>query len=165
VRYNRNQIAKALLAARRLLNGPVCPAARVAEVLSLYMDCTEVAGAGDPLQEQDIRSAIFAAMGDAYRRDGNVQLAAQWYRRASAISPGGHAPIYAYMVCKHQLTDFYSDALGTLEEHQRRWLGKPLWARLLRRMATWTNSQRREIIRNEKSALEFLRQHALAKAA
>jgi len=165
VRYNRVQIARALLTATRLLKGPLCPAARVAEVLSPYMDCTEVTGTRDSLEEQDMRSSIFAAMGDAYRRDGNAQLAAQWYRRASVISPAGHVPVYAYMVCKHQLTDFYSDALATLEEHQRRWLAKSFWARLRRRIASWTNSERREIIRNEQSALEFLRQHALAKAA
>jgi hypothetical protein len=166
VRYSRNQIAKALLAANRLLKGPVCPAARVAEVLSPYMDCTEVREANGQLHE-GARSSIFATMGDAYRRDGNVQLAAQWYRRASVISPGDHVPIYAYMVCKHQLADFYSDALATLEEHQRRWLTKPVLVRLFRWIAlrTWADTERREMARNGKSALDFLRQHALAKAA
>ena len=164
MRYSRNQISKALATTKGLLKGPVRPAAKIAEVLSPYMDCTEVRDVKGQVYE-DLRSGIFATMGDAYRRDGNVQLAAQWYRRASVISPGSHAGIYAYMVCQHQLTDFYDDALATLEEHQRRWQAKPLWVRLLRRIAAWTNAERREIVRSQKSALDFLRQHALAKAA
>src|SRR5688572_10076798 len=116
MRYAKNQIARALLTARRLLKGPPCPAAKVAEVLNPYMDCTEITGTSGQ-QHDDMRSSIFALMGDAYRREENVQLAAQWYRRASAISSGGHATVFAYMVCKNQLADFYNDALATLEQH------------------------------------------------
>ena len=112
-----------------------------------------------------MRSSIFALMGDAYRRDGNVQLAAQWYRRASAISPGGHAVVFAYMVCKQQLVDFYNDALATLEQHQRRWLAKPIMTRILLRIGMWARRDGRDLARSEKHALEFLRQNAMAKAA
>lgn len=112
-----------------------------------------------------MRSSIFALMGDAYRREENVQLAAQWYRRASAISPGGHAIAFAYMVCKHQLADFYNDALATLEAHQRRWLAKPMMRRILLRIGMWAGREGRDLARSEKHALEFLRQHAMAKAA
>lgn len=152
------------MAARRLLRGPVRPAARIAEVLHPYMDCTEVGGVSGQLHD-DMRSSIFALMGDAYRREGNAQLAAHWYRRASAISPGGHAATYADLVCKHELADFYNDALATLEEHRRRWRAKPLMVRLLRRVVAWADGEGREIARSERGALKFLHQHALLKAA
>jgi len=159
MRYSKDQVSKALRKASGLLEGPVHPAAKIAEVLSPYMDCTEVTGASDQLHD-DIRSSIFAMMGDAYRREGNVQLAAQWYRRASGISPGSHAPAYAHMVCEHQLADFYSDALTTLVAHRGRWLAKPMIARLLHRIMT-----SRKEANLEKNDLEFLRQHAISKAA
>jgi hypothetical protein len=165
VRYSRIQIAKALLTARALLKGPVRPAAKVAEVLSPYMDCTEVGGAKDAVDEADMRSAIFAVMAHAYRRDRNVQLAAQWYRRASRISPGDHAPMYAHMVSRNQLAEFYQDAAATLEEHQRRRRARPIFMRVLLRMVAWTDREAREIARGEKHVLEFLRQRTLAKAA
>jgi len=157
---------KALQMVEGLLKGPVRPAARIAEVLSPYMDCTEVGGVDGQLQA-DIRSSIFARMGDAYRRDGNAQLAAQWYRRASAISPADHAATYAHTVCKHELVDFYSDALATLEEHRRRWLAKPIMVRFIRRIVPrkWTDPEGREIVSSEKRNLEFLRQRAFKKAA
>jgi len=167
VRYSRNQVSKALLTASRLLKGRVHPAARIAEVLNPYMDCTEVGGVSGQLQD-DIRSSIFGLMGDAYRREGNVQLAAQWYRRASLISCGGHATVFAHMVCNHQLADFYGDALASLEQHRRRWLAKPMMVRILLRVVAWCrrgDPEAREIVRREKAYLEFLRQHALAKAA
>jgi len=131
------------------------------------MDCTEVAGVSGQLHD-DLRSSIFALMGDAYRREGNVQLAGQWYRRASRISPGGHATTYAHMVSKHELADFYSDALATLEEHRRRWLAKPMMVRFLLRIVAWrrwSEPEGREIVCGERRALNFLRQHAMAKAA
>ena len=112
-----------------------------------------------------MRSSIFATMGDAYRREGNVELAAKWYRRASLISSGGHASVFAYMVCKHKLTDFYNDALTTLEAHQRRWQAKPMLTRIVLRIRIWARQESREIARTEKHALEFLRQNAMAKAA
>ena len=166
MRYTKNQIVKALQTVQGLLKGPVRPAARIAEVLSPYMDCTEVGGVDGQLQV-DIRSSIFARMGDAYRREGNAQLAAQWYRRASAISPGDHAVTYAHTVCKHELADFYSDALATLEEHRRRWLAKPIMVRFMRRIVPrkWTDPEGREIVSSEKRNLEFLRQRAFKKAA
>jgi len=166
VRYSKNQIVKALQTVEGLLKGPVRPAARIAEVLSPYMDCTEIGGINGQLRA-DIRSSIFARMGDAYRREGNPHLAAQWYRRASAISPGDHAVTYAHTVCKHGLAEFYSDALATLEEHRRRWLAKPMMVRFVRRIAPrkWADPDGREIVCSEERNLEFLRQHAMAKAA
>jgi len=159
VRYSKDQLSKAVRSASGLLKGPVQPAAKIAEVLSPYMHCTEVTGASGQLQD-DLRSSIFALMGDAYRRENNVQLAAQWYRRASQISRGGHAATYAHMVREHQLADFYGDALATLEEHQRRCQGKPMMARLFARIVgsrEWTD--------REEGDLEFLRQQAVPKAA
>ena len=164
MRYSRKQISKALVAANRLLNTAVSPAAKVAAVLNPYMDCKEVEGASGQLHE-DIRSGIFAVMGDAYRREGNVDLAAKWYRRASLISPGGHAPIYAHLVCKHQLAEFYDDALRTLQEHQRRWRAKPIILRFLLQVRAWADRQGREIARSEKDDLQFLLQHVVSKAA
>lgn len=164
MRYSSKQISKALLAANRLLKRDVRPVAKVAAVLNRYMDCTEIEGvSGQP--QADIKSAIFAVMGDAYRREGNVELAAKWYRRASLISPGVHAAIYAHLVCKNQLAEFYDDALRTLHEHQGRWLAKPVLSRFLLRALAWTNPEAREIARSEKRDLAFLLQHALAKAA
>jgi len=159
MRYSKDRVSKALRNASGLLKGPIHPAAEIAQVLSPYMDCTEITGATGQARD-DMRSSIFGLMGDAYRRENNVQLAAQWYRRASLISPGSHAPVYAHMVREHQLADFYSDALATLEEHQRRCLGKPIMARFLARIVGsrgWTD--------REKGDLEFLRHHAVPKAA
>jgi hypothetical protein len=158
MRYSKDPVSKALRKASGLLTGPIHPAAEIAQVLSPYMDCTEITGAAGQAHD-DMRSSIFGLMGDAYRRENNVQLAAQWYRRASLISPGSHAPAYAHMVREHQLADFYSDALTTLEAHQRRRLAKPVLTRLLRRFV----ASRKEDL--EKGDLEFLRQHAVPKAA
>ena len=159
MRYTKDQVSKAVRRAGDLLQGPVHPAAKIAEVLSPFMGCTEVTGVTGQLHD-DIRSSIFALMGDAYRREGNVQLAAQWYRRASLISPGNHARVYAHMVREHQLADFYSDALATLEKHQGRWLAKPRFARFLLRIRgrhMWADT--------DENDLDFLRQHAVSKAA
>jgi hypothetical protein len=164
MRFTRKQISKALLAARRLLEETVQPVAKVAVVLNPYMDCTEVQGATGPLQE-DLRSAIFAVMGEAYRRENNVALAAKWYRRASQIFPGGHAPAYAHMVCEHQLAEFYDDALRTLQEHQRRRRAKPFIMRFVLQVRSWTNRQLREIAHTEKQDLQFLLEHVVSKAA
>jgi hypothetical protein len=131
------------------------------------MDCTEIGGASGQLHD-DMRSSIFARMGDAYRREGNVQMAAQWYRRASRISPGDHASAYAHMVSKHELADFYSDALETLEAHRRRWMTKPMILRFLLRIVSWrkwSDPEGREIACGVKRSLKFLREHAMAKAA
>jgi hypothetical protein len=167
VRYSKSQISRALLTAQRLLKGPVLPATRIAQVLNPYMDCTEVGGVRGQLHD-DMRSSIFARMGDAYRREGNVQMAAQWYRRASRISPGNHATAFAHMVSKHELADFYNDALETLEAHRRRWLAKPIILRFLLRIVggpKWSDPEGREIASGEKRALKFLREHAMAEAA
>jgi hypothetical protein len=164
MRYSRTQISKVLLKTGRLLKGPAVPAARVAELLHPYMDCTEVGGVTGQ-QQDDMRSAIYALMGDAYRLEGNMQLAAQWYRRASSISSGNHAPVFAQMVSRHRLADFYADALAALEEHRRRWLAKPLRTRFCLWLMAWMKKERRELARSEKAVLEFLRQNALAKAA
>ena len=112
-----------------------------------------------------MRSAIFATMGDAYRREGNVDLAAKWYRRASQLSTGGHAGVYAHIVCQHQLAEFYEDALKVLQDDQGRWAVRPFRARFFHWVRTWADSERREIARGKKANLEFLQQHAVSKAA
>jgi hypothetical protein len=161
VRCSRKQISKALLAANRLLQETERPAAKIAALLNPYLTCTEIEGATGQLHE-DIRSGIFGVMGDAYRHEENVELAARWYRRASQISPGGHATNYAHIVCKHQLAEFYPDALKTLQEHQRRRLAKPIILRFVLCIWRWVSSERRKIARSERHDLKFLLQHAVS---
>ena len=164
MRFNKKQISKALVAAERALKAEARPAAKVAGVLNPYMGCTEIEGSSGEEHEY-LRSAIFATMGDAYRREGNVELAAKWYRRASQLSTGGHARVYADIVCKHQLAEFYEDAFKVLHDDRLRWAAKPFGTRVARWIRTWTNAEKRQIARNEKRNLEFLQQHAVAKAA
>lgn len=162
MRYNCAQIHQAFLVADHLLNGPVCPPEKVVRLLAPFFDCTEVTGAHGQMHE-DIRSMIFALAGDAYRRAGNVTEAAVWYKRASAISPGGHAVIYAHMVCKHQLADYYSDAFMTIQEHRRRWMSQPALVRAWRRLVTWPawlDKEGREIMCTESKDYQFLSMYA-----
>ena len=159
MRYSKDAVSKALRKAAGLLTGPTHPVEKIAQILSPYMDCIEITGVVGQAHD-DMRSSIFALMGDAYRRENNVQLAAQWYRRASLISPGSHASVYAHMVREHQLTDFYSDALAALEKHQQRWLARPRMVRLLLRVVG-----RHRWAAPEEHDLDFLRQHAIPKAA
>jgi hypothetical protein len=164
VRFNKKQITKALVAAERALKTQPRPAAAVAGALNPYMGCTQIEGATGELHE-DLRSAIFSTLGDAYRHEGNMELAAKWYRRASQLSTGRHARVYAWIVCKHQLAEFYNEALKVLEDDQRRWATKPLLTRFSRWVRTWSNADTRLMARSEKQTLEFLRQHAVAQAA
>lgn len=138
--------------------------ARVAAALSRYMDCTDITGLSGR-EHEDLRSQIFSVMADAYRCEDNVQLALKWYRRASSISSSGFAPVFARLVCQHQAAEFYDDALRMLEEHVTRWYEKPLYRRLFLRLRGWFNRESRDLFRSEKNDLEFLRQHAVAKAA
>ena len=163
MRYSEPELTKALVTARRYLKiqGPV---AKVATTLSRYMDCTDIIGlSGRP--HEDLRSQIFAVMAEAYRVEGNVPLALKWYRRASSISSSGYAPIYARLVCENQATEFYEDALKNLEEHLARWFERPLRQRFFLRLRKWFSSEHRELARSKDRDLEFLRQHAVAKAA
>lgn len=152
MRFNKKSISKALVAADRALNEDPKPAARVASIVNPYMNCTEVEGANGE-EHEDLRSGIFAALGDAYRCEGNVELAAKWYRRASQLSTGRHARVYAYIVAKHQLAEFYGDALKVLEDDKLRWKGKSFGTRFGRWIRTLTNSGKREIARSEKRTL------------
>jgi hypothetical protein len=162
MRYSRIQISQALFAANQLLHGACHPAGEIVRLLEPFFDCTEVEGADGQLHE-DVRSMIFALAGDAYRAQGSIAEAAAWYRRASAISSGGHVRIYAHMVCKHRLADFYGDALKTLEEHRRRWLAKPIIERFLLRLVAWRMwlaKEGREISRTKTQDYEFLKENA-----
>jgi hypothetical protein len=164
VRCRKKQVLNALLAARRLVKREARPAANVAALLNPIMGCTEIEGiSGRPHEE--MRSSIFAAMGDAYRCEGNVELAARWYRRASQLFPGAHARVYAHIVCKHQLAEFYQDALKVLDDYHREWLSKPLRTRCMLRLGMWLDREERAISRAQKQDLDFLRQHAVAQAA
>ena len=164
MRYNKKQISKALAMAQRALKAEERPAAMVAGVLNRYMDCSEIDGVGGE-EHETMRSAIFATMGDAYRHEGNAELAAKWYRRASQLSTGGHAGVYAHIVCQHQLADFYEDALKVLQDDQGRWAARPFRARFFHWVRTWADSERRKVARSKKGNLQFLQQHAVAKAA
>jgi hypothetical protein len=161
MRFTKTQIEKALRAAGRLVKSHAQPAEKVAAILSPYMGCTEIQGLSGRVHE-DVRSAIFATMGDAYRREQKVELAAKWYRRASAVSSGHHATVYAHMVCKHQLSEFYEDALTILQDHQRGWQLKPAITRFLLRVKMWFNAEQRELMRSEKQDLQFLVQNAVS---
>lgn len=158
MRFNKKQIVKALATAQRALKTEERPAAKVASVLNPYMNCSEIEGSSGE-EHEELRSAIFATLGDAYRCEGNVQLAAKWYRRASQLSTGCHARIYAYVVCKHQLAEFYDDALKVLQDDQRRWAAKPFGTRFRRWVRSWTNADERQVARAEKTNLQFLQQH------
>jgi len=158
VRFNKKQIVKALAMARRALKIEERPAAKVAGVLNPYMNCSEIEGSiGE--EHEELRSAIFATLGDAYRCEGNIELAAKWYRRASQMSTGGHARVYAYVVCKHQLVDFYADALKVLQDDQRRWAAKSFGTRFRRWIRSWTRADERQVARSVKANLQFLQQH------
>ncbi len=163
MRYSSIELTKAVAGAKRLLKtqGPV---AKVAATLSRFMDCTDITGLTGR-EHEDLRSQIFAVMADAYRVEGNVQLALKWYHRASTISSSGFGPVYARMVCEHQAAEYYADALRMLEEHLTRWYEMPLPRRFFLRLRIWLNREKRHLARHEKRDLEFLRQHALAKAA
>ena len=164
VRFRKKQIDNALLAARRVIKREARPAAGVAAALNSVMACTEIEGVtGRPHEE--LRSIIFAVMGDAYRAEGNVELAAKWYRRASQLFPGDHARVYAHVVCQHQLTDFYQDALKVLEDYHREWLTKPFSTRFGLRLKRLLNREERAITRAAQQDLDFLRQHSVAQAA
>jgi hypothetical protein len=164
VRCGKKQILKALVTARHLIKKDPHPAAKVAAVVNPYMGCTEVEGASG-LEHEDIRGAVFAVMADAYRREGNVELAVKWYRRASQISAGDHVPIYAHMVCKHQLSEFYEELLTVLRDHERRWEQQPAYVRFFLRLGMWLSREGRELLRSKKNNLEFLQKHTLPKAA
>jgi len=163
MRYRRSLILEALLHANRLLNGRVRPADEIAQVLRPFYNCTSIEGARSQRHEDLLRSLIFALTADAYRREGSVHEAAILYRHASTISPGGHATIYAHLVCKHRLSDFYADALRTLQEYRRRWLAKPRIVRILLRLfawRTWADKEGREITRSEDGDYQFLIENA-----
>jgi len=164
VRFNKKQIVKALATARRALKTEERPAAKVAGVLNPYMACSEIEGSSGE-EHEDLRSGIFATLGDAYRQEGNVELAAKWYRRASQLSTGCHAGVYAHIVCRQQLSEFYGDALKVLEDDQRRWAAKAFPTRFFHWIRTWTDSDARQLARARKRNLEFLRQHATAPQA
>jgi hypothetical protein len=155
---------KAITTARCIAKKEARPAAKVAGALNPFMDCSEIEGLSGDLHE-DTRGAVFAVMGDAYRREGNMELAAKWYRRASQISAGDHVPVYAHLVCKHQLAEFYEDVLRIHRDHQRRWQAKPRMTRFVRRLGMWANRETREIVRREKRDLEFLRSQVMPQAA
>jgi hypothetical protein len=164
VRCGKKNILKAIATAKHLVKKDAHPAAKVAGVINPYMGCTEVEGASG-LEHEDIRGSVFAVMGDAYRREGNLELAVKWYRRASQISAGDHVPIYAHLVCKHQLSEFYDDVLTILRDHQRRWEQKPAHVRFFVRLGMWLSREGRELLRGKRQNLEFLQQHTLPKAA
>ena len=164
VRCGKKQISKALATARRCVKKEQRPAAKVAAVLNPFMACTEVDGATG-LEHEDLRGGVFSVMGDAYRREGNVELAAKWYRRACQLSAGDHVPIYMHIVCKHQLAEFYEDVLRILRDHNRRCEQKPAHVRFFLWLGMCLSREGRELRRSKKYNLEFLQKQTLPKAA
>jgi hypothetical protein len=129
MRYTKAQIGEAFIIVRRMMHGAKPRAHEIIQVLQPYHDCTEIGDINSALHEST-RSMIFALTADAYRIEGDAQQAAEWYRKASSIYSGGHAELYAHLVCKHKLSEFYSDALRTLQENQCRWKARSLTNRI-----------------------------------
>lgn len=138
MKYSRYEVRSALLAANRLIHCVPVSAEKVSATLAPYFDCDGFHQIPDGDEKGEaLRSMIFALTADGYREEGRFLEAAEWYRKASAISPGGHAAIYAHMVCKHRLSASYADALNILEINSQRWKARPLFYRIYWRIRTW----------------------------
>jgi hypothetical protein len=84
-----------------------------------------------------VRSIVCATTADCYRELGDVQTAAEWYRRAGqSWKGGGFPPIYADMVLQHGLEDDYEFALDCLRHSLAEWQAKPFLVRVFWHVAS-----------------------------
>ena len=125
---SRDQIRDALLAANRCFHSRKSTAADVLTILAPYLECTAVTGVSDWTSSGAI-GLVHALVGDAYRKEKNYAAAAPWYKRASERGVA-HAVFYARIVCQAHLTEYYSDALATIERQRSQWRAKPFLKRL-----------------------------------
>jgi hypothetical protein len=159
--YTAAELRKAFIEADRKLRKKPVSVADVEATLQPYYACTGIADREGEMVEA-ARSMIFALTADAHRSVGDAVSAAEWYRRASRISPGGHFHIYAHLVVKHRLADHYGDALVALELGDDQWGKRPLLERVILTIGgwrMWLDPEGREILANKSEDLRFLREH------
>jgi hypothetical protein len=125
---SREQIREVLLAADRCFHSRKGTAADVLLILTPYLECTKVTGVSEWASSGAI-GLVHALVGDAYRKEKNDSAAALWYKRASERGVA-HAEFYARVVCRAHLTEYYSDALATVERQRSQWKAKPFLKRL-----------------------------------
>ncbi len=77
-----------------------------------------------------ILSLYTATVADCYREKADYISAAQWYRRASAFKITASPNLYAKMVIRHKLSDYYEHALMCLEQSRKEWKSRPLYKRI-----------------------------------
>ena len=167
MKYTAAELRKAFIEADRKLNQRPVSVGEVQAILTPYYDCTGVGDAEGEMADA-ARSMIFALTADAYRETGDIASAAQWYRRASKISPGGHFQIYAHLVVKHRLDDHYPNALAALELGRKQWKQRSILERVALNICAWRmwlDPKGREISASQNSDLRFLRQHVVPQAA
>lgn len=80
----------------------------------------------------DTLMALYSAMvADCYREKGDFVSAARWYKRASTYNIFyGFANLYAGMVVRNKLADYYEHALMCIEQGHKQWLSKSLYSRI-----------------------------------
>jgi tetratricopeptide (TPR) repeat protein len=164
MRYTKVELRKAFIEADRLLHMRPVSVTEVEAILKPYHDCTGILD-NDGETADSARSMIFALTADAYRAVGDMESAAEWYRQASNISPGGHYQIYAHLVVKHGLSGHYADALAAVELGRQRWEQRPIGERVrlkINAWRMWLDPEGREISASKDKNLQFLRQHVPA---
>jgi len=76
----------------------------------------------EKMRSERILGLYSATVADCYREKGDVSSAAQWYRRASTFRMScGFTNLYAEMVIKHKLSDYYEHALMCVEQGHKEW--------------------------------------------
>lgn len=156
--YTKEEVAPILLRANRMLDDHRIPAEDVVATLEPLHNCTNITGMSEKNRMAAV-SMIYALTADAYRKEHNFAEAAIWYRKASEFSPGGHAEIFAHMVCKNELKDFYRDAYTILLESKVSWERRNWFERAYLTIMAWRwwfDPEGREISFSKKRNLEFL---------
>lgn len=100
------------------------------EHLEPYFNIDSIDGLKKP--GSDIILCLYSAtVADCYREKGDIVSAAQWYKRASTFRIcGGFPNLYAQMVIKHRLSDYYKNALMCIEQGRKEWKSMPLYKRI-----------------------------------
>jgi tetratricopeptide (TPR) repeat protein len=97
--------------------------------LEPYLDMDAIDGLKKTTSD-NILCLYLVTVADCYREKGNVDIAAQWYKRASSFRIMGSADIYAEMVINHKLSDYYEHALMCLQESRKEWMARPFYERI-----------------------------------
>jgi hypothetical protein len=125
---SRNILEAAIKAAKeisRFHSKPDCGL----EYLEPYLNINEIDGIKKQTSDT-ILSLYSATVADCYREKAEFISAAKWYRRASAFRITGFTNLYADMVIRHKLSDYYEHALMCLEQGRKEWKSKPLYQRI-----------------------------------